>query len=467
MEQVNAKRLLYALVTVLIFEGLIRKLVPSSLGLSIFFLKDILCVIGLFFVLKNARFSKLLNRINDKVKNTFSLFIPIVLMTLINGGPILAIFGLKQYLLFCVIGFLTPIAYPPNKINDFKTFVFFLVLTLFPTVGVATLQNSLPSSHWLNLSVDGGSLEAFSAAGRLRVSSTFSFTGQFSWYLVLVCPCLALLLLLPKDKTAKSLNPITKIISIGAVICLFVGAFITGGRTAVLGCATTLILGFVLASFRSPGKLVKRGAIAVAVLIIGTGAIRIAKPEYFEAYDARSQGYGGRTQSEEIQSRVEDSFFSWTKWGMQQDMISILFGNGLGILSNGSEKLSNYAAAAKQSAFAESDVDVTFWEGGVYLMLIWYFFRVWLIIFCFNVWKGIKDEDWAVAASFLLSYIILNALMSAIGKQPPLNLWLWLMVGCIITVKNYTDYVESLKKDKKRVLSPVYNHMSKTLQNVR
>jgi hypothetical protein len=55
---------------------------------------------------------------------------------------------------------------------------------IIPTTLVAVLQNSLSSSHWINLSVGGESLEAFSAGGYLRVSSTFSFTAQYSWFLV-------------------------------------------------------------------------------------------------------------------------------------------------------------------------------------------------------------------------------------------------------------------------------------------
>ena len=443
--QQKSEMLLYAMVFTLVFEGFLRKLVPP-LGTLIFFAKDILCVVGLYYVNKTLLAGSSFT-IFEKWKTSVLIFIPSILFTAIID-PILAIFGLKQYLLYMVVGVLMPVAFPAKKIESFKKLVLFVTTLILPTTLVAVLQNSLPATHWLNVSVDGNSLEGFAAAGYLRVSSTFSFTGQYSWFLNLVTPFLAAIVFWPKQKGVVVKRAwLLKIYCGVAAVSFMIGIFITGGRSAVLGCGVSIVLGLILSALKSPGKIVVSALVGLLVFAALYGGIRSVKPEFFAAYEARSSKQDDdSTQSDEIKNRVGGSFLGWTKWVFDQDIASIVFGNGLGVISNGSEKISEYAAYRKDNIGKidiEGDLPTTFFEGGMYLAIVWNSLRLWAIWYCFKVWRSVKQKDWAVLLSFLLGYVIMNACLGQIGKQPPLNMWLWLTVGAVAVINNYIKYLDS------------------------
>jgi hypothetical protein len=441
----KSRKLLFFMVFVLVFEGLMRKMLPSSMGMLIFFLKDILCIVGITYVNK-AYITGWVQVLSQKWKSTLAAFIPVILFTLIHD-PILAVFGLKQYLLYVVIGVLMPFAFTADKMAEFKKFVFFICILLLPTTFIAVLQNSLPATHWLNLSVDGGSLEGFSAAGRLRVSSTFSFTGQYSWFLNIACSYLAARIFWPKDESGKN-KLWNTLFYAGTSLALLIGTFITGGRSAVLGCAACLFMGFALSAVKSPGKIVTRGLIGFFAFVMVIGVLRAAKPEFFAAYDERSSDHDESTQSEEMTGRVTDSFMNWTTWMLDQDIVAIAFGNGLGVMSNGSEKISEYARDLKEYTWGtESDFDTTLYEGGFYLAVVWYALRIWMIMFSLKIWQKIKRKEWGVVTSFLVGYIIMNAVLGAVGKQPPVNIWLWIAIGSVVTIKNYNDHLDKVAEE--------------------
>ena len=429
------ERLLYVLVTTLIFEGLIRKIVPSAVGLVVFFLKDILCLYTLYLITV-TRLPHMVTWLSILWKTLAVLFIPLLIYTAFLDLP-LSIFAAKQYLLYVGVGILVPLAFPSDRIQSLKRFTLFFALTLIPTTLVAILQNSLPSTHWLNLTVGGDSVAGFSAAGFLRVSSTFSFTGQYSWFLNAVCAFTILNFLLPPridDSFFSSKIVLTLILG----ILLIIGVFITGGRTAVLGNVGCVLGGFVLSSLKSPVLSIRKGLLAGLFLIPSFWLLHAIKPQFFGAYEARSSGTEQVSHGEEIQGRILDSLLDWTNWYGKQDVPSMLIGNGLGIMSNGSNRISDYANKIRANGFwTEGDVPTTVWEGGIYLLFVWYGFRLAVIFFCFRMWQSIKNPAYSAASSFLLANVIINGAMGTIGMQPPQALWWWLSVGSVIAIHGF------------------------------
>ncbi|TRW24636.1 hypothetical protein FMM05_08975 [Flavobacterium zepuense] len=444
--RLNVERLLYALVFTMVFEGLIRKLLPSAVGLLIFFLKDIFCITGLYFITKAfAKPNVQRNPFFNLRKIFFFVFLPPLIVTNFYD-PSLVLFALKQYLLYMILALLVPLAFVPSKIERFKKFFFFFSLTIIPTTLVAVLQNSLPANHWLNQSVDGQSLEAFSAGGLLRVSSTFSFTGQYSWFLNVVCVILAVSFCLPIKRDNIIIKKIAPLLPLVISVCLAVGAFITGGRTAVLGCGLVLFLGFVFAVIKAPQKIITRGLILMAVMGLSLTALRIAKPEFFKVYDLRSEDKKDETHTEEVEGRILKDMFGWTVWIAEQDMIPFLFGNGLGVMSNGAERISSYAMSVRlQGISTESEIDSTAWEGGMYLVLIWFGMRIWVIIRCIGLWRQARETNNIIALSFLLGYITVIGLYGALSRQPPIAIWWWLSIGCFVALYNYDKNIQNIK----------------------
>lgn len=430
---------LYLLVVVLVFEGMFRKLLPSALGLPVFFLKDFICIAVLYHINK-LRLSGLLKQLLGRWQNLLLAISPSLLYTASLDFP-LGLFAAKQYLLYVVVGLLVPIAFPDHSLEQYRRFAFYIALLVVPTTFVAVLQNSLPATHWLNLGVGGESLQGFSAGGYLRVSSTFSFTGQYSWFLNAICPFIMLELFYPYVASPSKRWPIAALLS----SAFLVGIFITGGRTAVFGSVGSIVAGFILANIKAPAATLSKGIVIGAVLLSSLFILRAVKPEFFAAYDTRSKGYKkGFTDNselsgtEEMQNRIIDSFTGWTSWFWVQEPVPVLLGNGLGVMSNGADKVSIYAGVIRSTGFwTEGDTATVAWEGGLYLLVIWYGFRLLMIGTCLKLWRSIRQSKYGIPASFLLANVLINGVMGNIGMHPPIAIWWWLSIGCLIAMHGF------------------------------
>lgn len=431
----QCEKLLYALVITLVFEGILRKVLPSAFSIGLFFVKDLMCIYGIQILLKK-KLTGLEERISYMWRVLFGAFIPLILYTGFFDVK-LSLFGPKQYLLFIITALLVPTAFPAYKVNEFKKFFAFLAFLLVPTTLVAIVQISLPSSHWLNQGVGGSNLQGFSAGGYLRVSSTFSFTGQFSWFLNSACVFFAIRFFLPPTYTNRNMRSIDKYMPYLLVLMLIIGAFITGGRSAVLGCGACMLLGVLLSGFKRPQWVFSKGILMGLFVAFGITVISAVKPEFFAAYTARSQGTETTSHSEEIGERLLSEFVGWTSWFNKQELVSMLLGNGLGVMSNGSDQISSYSQGIRADGFwTETDMATTLWEGGLYLAFIWYGFRLSIIVFCLRIWRSLTNTSHILASSFLMSYIIIIGVNGTLGIQPPVAIWWFLCVGSMITIKN-------------------------------
>jgi hypothetical protein len=427
-------RLLCLVILAVVFEGVARKLAPHALGTVIFFLKDILTVVLLWSCLRmppNVASSHLLGVMGNLVL----LLLPCVLLTAIHD-PLLAAFGLKQYALFPAIAVAMCQAYVPFHRREmfalFRMIAFSVVLTTL----VAVVQNKLPSASWLNLSVTGDDLSGFAAGGYLRVSSTFPFVGQYCFYLNALCYCLPAYFYFRRLFTTRA-EKMQMIVLAGLFI---IGMFVTGSRESVIGNASILGLGVLLSVYlvgiKALFKVLMFGAIAAVLLV----AIRSQHPEFFGAYDVRAAGTEELSQRTELQQRIKSGLLDWTSGG--QNAPPSLFGYGLGVMSNGSEKLSNYAATWRSNTYwTETDQATTFFEGGWYLIVVWYGFRLWVVIYCFRIGLKLRRSESRFFVCFVLGYIMVMGLMGTLAIQPPLAIWWWLAVG-LVTCLFHFDRVQ-------------------------
>jgi hypothetical protein len=421
----KARKLIYALLITLVFEGIIRKLAPSALSIMIFFLKDVLCLLGLYFIV-NTKLSETAQITAKVFKIVIILMYPLLLYNLFID-PILIVWGGKLYLLYFVVAILITIAYPPEYGKRFATLSSFLNIIIVAAVSTGFLQLNLPPTHWLNRSVGGESLEHFAAAGQLRISSTFSFTGQYSFFLVFASALFCSLFFLTfnnKKKTGYYL-----LIQIGIVLLLLMGGFSTGGRTAVLGIFSILGIALLLMGLNNPFFALKKLILPVLLFLFAFPLVQIWKPEYFVAYTERSSG----TKNDGVFARVLEPFS-----GLRN---SSMIGNGLGVMTNGSDKVSRYAESIRSTGiWTESDFSTIIWEGGYYLILVWYGFRLFVILYSLKILRSIKDKNNYCAASFLLAYIIVQGLIGTLTLQPPIAIYFWICFGTLICIQKFDEY---------------------------
>lgn len=231
------------------------------------------------------------------------------------------------------------------------------------------------------------------------------------------------------------------------VISLIIGSFITGSRAAVYGSALCLFIGIIFLGIKSPKVVLGKGVVAIVFLVISLTALQALKPEFFAAFNKRSENSSEYSSNDELAGRVKGNFFNWTNWIFDVDLKETILGKGLAVMSNGSDKFSSYAYSIRsgQHIWTETDMATTVWEGGIYLLILWYGFRIGVIIFCYRIWKSLKEKKFGFAVSFLMGFLIVTGIGGTLSIQPPLSIWWWMCVGAIITIKNF---------DKRKIQAP-------------
>jgi hypothetical protein len=408
---------LLLLVLELTFEGLVRKLDIKGSSIAVFLLKDVIVAAMGLQVIRMKR-PPALDFLYMAYLVEFILFLPLIIRTAMHD-PVLAVFGAKEYLLYPIVAFAVFLVFEKATIPEITRFFRWIALLVIPTAAVAFLEIHLPDTHWLNMSVDGETLEAFSAGGYLRVSSTFSFVAQFCSF-INVEVFIAMVAL----NDLRDVKGLKKLALISIVPLLIISSYITGSRGAVLINCCIIIFAVGLSLL----KLQARSAFRVIAIVIGLlFTLFVAQylfPDAFTAYSTREQGQLIGASSE-IRERIYDVLFGWTS----NIFTTPIFGYGLGIMSNGSEKISHYAAATRLLGWTETDYATTLFEGGLYMIFVWYGFRYYVILQVVYRFLVTPSGSLGVPSAFCIGYVVSIGMTATLGIQPPTAIWWWFAVG--------------------------------------
>jgi hypothetical protein len=412
------RKTLITLVILLTFEGLLRKLEPNKIGIVIFLLKDVVILFMGLQLITRHRLNAAINFLSIGYLGLVLFLLPCIINTG-SHDPLLAIFGAKEYLLYPIVALSVFVVFENASMTEVIRFCRLVAFLMIPAGLVAIVQTQLSPNNWLNLSVDGASLEDFSSAGHLRVSSTFSFVSQFCCFLNMQMFMVFLAL-----HGYKNLKGLKKLVFLLPIPLLVISSYLTGSRGAVIGNSSVLVIAVILACLRFElGKIIRfvwiAGAIVVVVLVFQT-----MFPSLMATYTVREKGHAFGV-STEIWGRVYEAFFGWLDNVNQVPF----FGNGLGIMSNGSDAISPYSRTFRLQGWTETDIATTLFEGGPYLIFVWYAFRYYIIFattrrFLFQTKKALF-----LPGAFCQAFIILVGMTGTLGIQPPIAIWWWLAVG--------------------------------------
>jgi len=411
------RQLLFILIFVLTFEGVARKAAPPGFNIPLFLFKDFLVAIMALYVVQMSPHPAV-NFLWNSYKLLVILFVPLVICTGWND-PLLAVFGAKQYLLFPVVGFAMFYGFQKSKMAQILSFFRAISLLLIPTAILAFVQLSLPHDNWLNMSVGGESLEGFSAGGQLRVTSSFSFVSQYCAFL----NAQAFIVMIALYGWRKW-NWLWKLAGLSLIAVLVFSCLITGSRGAVAGNTAICLAALALALMKFQVRAVLEIGLLLIFLYLMVLAVNHYSPETTAAYSARENGRLIGI-SPEIRARVVGSFFD-----LEQDpALQTYFGNGLGVMSNGTTTFSEYATIWRMRMWTESDFASTLFEGGYYLVIIWYGFR--LIVMGVTTYRFLKNvsAESSFAASFIQAFLLVVGSVGTLGMQPPVAIWWWIGVG--------------------------------------
>lgn len=424
----------------LIVEGLFRKLAPGGLSILIFFFKDFLLGYSLIQLFRIRSTTDEVKGLYNVLQVLLGFFIPLLI---IHGfyDPVLVPWGLKQYIFYAVAGIILVVGFVDNEYEDFTRYLKLISYFIIPTVIVALVQLQLPAGHWLNSSVNDEDVSRFAAAGFLRVSSTFSFTGQFSYFLQFICTIIFSRMYFPDFRSDKNIinSGFKKAIPLICLLFLILGVFSTGGRTAVFGVGVVFAMGLFFSLFKNQSFVVQKSIIPVLGLLSLLLILPIFRPDAFAAYTKRAESdYRGQSNVEEIQNRVFGAYIEGFRSISEKDnLVSFFFGDGLGVMTNGVDQISSYAARIRANIWTETDFYTTAWEGGVYLLLVWYGFRIYMVFYCFRRWNRIKNRGLSMSASFFLGYVTLIGLIGTLSLQAPIAIYWWTSIGVIILLHHF------------------------------
>jgi hypothetical protein len=423
-----ARIILYALVITLVTEGLWRKFIPAG-ATVLFFLKDLLVAVLGFFVFRRG-FLLLSPELTKKYALLVAGFSMLILWTAMKS-PLLAIFGGKQYLLFPIVAFGTILAFEDADQRSFFNFFQFFGYLVLGTCMLALLQLKLPEDHILNSAIGGTSLGSFSAGGKLRVCSSFSFVSQFIMFQNAATALIGMMFFFRQRTNYSG----AKFLLWAIIPALILATFATGSRGAVFGNALVIVVAGAILAFKGNSAIKGRFVFAVVSLVVFLMVTKIFFPDAFEAYKARSGGTEDQSHVEEVISRIWSMLTGWT--GGLQGAPPKVFGYGLGVMSNGADQVSQYAASWRNEIWGESDLPNTLFEGGWYLILIWYSFRIWVLVFTLRIIFKIRDPLLVGAASFAGGHVLMQGSIATLGIHPPVAIWFWLTVGLVFALRDF------------------------------
>jgi len=310
-------------------------------------------------------------------------------------------------------------AFEFSHMEDILVFYRWISLLVIPTAALAAVQLKLPHDHWLNRSVAGESLEDFQAAGQLRVSATFSFLAQ---YCIFLNAEVSMLMLVLHDWRKQRWY--WKLLLASLIPLLVFSSFVTGSRGAVTGNLVIIMVGAALALVKLQVRSILQVALIVGGLYGAVGLVHHFFPDAMAAYSSRENGQLIGV-SAEIRQRVWGTFY----WIGQDRNLMTFLGNGLGVMSNGAGTFSLYAVGWRNAVWTEADFPTILFEGGFYLAVIWYGFRLYIIGVTTIRFVGSLSGDFVAPIAFVQAFIIVIGLLGTLGTQPPIAIWWWMGVG--------------------------------------
>jgi hypothetical protein len=234
------KQTVIAMFIWLLVEGAVRKWVFPSFQAPILLLKDVgfaAAYVGYMLTPKNRVPEADRIRLLGLSFAALSIYCVLEILNPALPTPLMAVYGLKNYLMYIPLIWLMPQLIRTR--DDVNKWLFWTCALAIPICLLGLYQFTQPGTSWINkyvsheagqeavASLFGEQGEGEFKYGRARTSSTFSYIGGFTTYLILILPLAGGLLLAQRSKRLETYLAM-------AAVFLAVGAtFTTGSRTPV------------------------------------------------------------------------------------------------------------------------------------------------------------------------------------------------------------------------------------------
>lgn len=422
------RMLIFIVFVLLIVEGALRKWVLPSLSSPIFFIKDVVIVYIYFLVYKHRRMMADAFMALTVLMGFMFYLLATAQAFILSYSLTIASYGWRNYCLY--IPFSLIIA-KFSRFEDIKKIAKFTCIAAIPIAVLVYLQYSSPKDSYINKNVGGDKSEIFTVVDDVvRPSGPFSFNTGMSNYTAFLFVTLMFNFFLGRKKFLQPL------LFYACVFAFFVCLACSGSRGAYL--AIGIEMGFLL--FASIFLLKKKEGfqiIASSVLIILLAVV------LFNFVFERQLSLILRRQ--EIASQAEGSIIK-RALGAFIDFESLLnsnltfLGSGMGLGSGGGGYL---ATGTKVFLLAETEWARHLQEAGIFMGLIYIFFRIGLTITLLKNVLGALFKGSTPIPMLFFSVVLINLLIGPITGNGIAYSFNWILVGISMAVNKI--YLNSLQ----------------------
>src|SRR5262249_20562 len=186
------QRLIWAVMFLVVCEGVIRKLVPSLQG-QIYLLKDGMLIAAYIGFISSRLPTGIHLRAMAGLSTLLLLSLAYFGIELFNPNTpsiLLSLIGFKNYLLFPSLAFIVP--YMFSSLEDLERKLRKYAIIMIPFAGLGLLQFTLGPDHWINgyVSYDEENVRNLAMFGvgneKVRATGTFSYMGGYATFLTVM-----------------------------------------------------------------------------------------------------------------------------------------------------------------------------------------------------------------------------------------------------------------------------------------
>jgi len=391
------RRLIWLYFWLLIFEGALRKWLPS-LSEPLLIVRD---PVALLIYVQAVRCRKF--PLNAPMLAYFFLLISFLLISLfqivlgIGGGPFVAAYGLRTNFLHLPLIFVIPEAFSFEEVLKLGRWI--LILSI-PMAALMVLQYSSPAGSWINAGTSADADQLAFAMGKIRAAGTFSYVTGAAHFFVLATAFAVY-------AVVERYSGYSRWLLWPALLSILIVQPVSGSRTLVLGCGLVLAGALIFAIF-SPAhapKIVSALLFCLAgfVLLSTTGFFREAKDVFMMRWNEANTAWGGTERG--LAGRFLEIFLE--PFGLLSQAGPI--GKGVGLGTNAGAAL---VTGSPVFLLAENEWARVVLEAGPLAGFSYLAYRVWLAVLV-----GVRAA-WGARQGQLLPWLLAwSACLSLLTEQ--------------------------------------------------
>ncbi|RYD62936.1 MAG: hypothetical protein EOP58_12340 [Sphingomonadales bacterium] len=409
-----------------LFEGVVRKWVFPGYQAQILVAKDIVLLAAylgyaLTIGLRSASPSGPLLLLGG-------MFVAYCFVQLVNPNApsmLLAVYGLKNYVVYMPLAIIIPDMI--QREETFRRTMLWICILSIPISLLALYQFSQPPSHWVNQYVsheegvtstafafgagDGGDFQS----GRARTSSTFSFLGGFSTFLVLMVPMAQAMLLSGMFKGRA-------LLLVAGSLALALGATLTtGSRAPIYVYAAVMPVMMLLGAGKGLVSLTTALRFTLVIAVIGGGASFVFGSA-LDAYEYRAAN--SDNPLERLLSPINEPLRAFET--------SPLIGTGIGTTSNASASIMQSPDAWWLGGYAyEAENARVMQELGFPGFFLLYLLKIYVVLLIYRFYRRSRRRANIALHLQALSFTAIHLVFPTVNN-PTGGLFYWAMVGLAI-----------------------------------